>query len=131
MRGLAVLIAALLAGPVAAQSPDGDWLPTKVQVQALEATLIMPDGAGQLSYLHRTYRGITVDGRRLIVGMMVKPSPREAEGSNRTWPREAGVEILPGSTGGLVVMDGGCSVVNVRYDPESREVLAAFCNGDA
>jgi len=29
-----------------------------------------------------------------------------------------------------VVMDGGCSVINVEFELKSERVLSAFCNGD-
>ena len=30
-----------------------------------------------------------------------------------------------------VIMDGGCSVVNVRYNEETKSEVSVFCNGDA
>ncbi|HWX65502.1 MAG TPA: hypothetical protein VNZ27_03650 [Rhodanobacter sp.] len=27
------------------------------------------------------------------------------------------------------ILDGGCSVVNLKYDVEKKKVLAIFCNG--
>ena len=30
-----------------------------------------------------------------------------------------------------VIMDGGCSVINVRYNEETKSEVSVFCNGDA
>ena len=39
-----------------------------------------------------------------------------------TW---APIDELP------VIMDGGCSVINVRYNEETKSEVSVFCNGDA
>ena len=30
-----------------------------------------------------------------------------------------------------IIMDGGCSIINIKFDLKNKKVLSAFCNGDA
>ena len=59
-------------------------------------------------------------GRTVIAGVLVRPADGETGGPGI---RRVRANELP------VIEDGGCSVVNVLYDPKEDELLGAWCNG--
>ena len=59
-------------------------------------------------------------GRTVIVGVLLDPS---IDGGGPPRIHRVRLDQLPG------VNDGGCSIVNVVYDPGEDEIRAAWCNG--
>lgn len=78
----------------------------------------MPPNAFPLNTYVRYFAGEVADDRRLIVGTFLHD------------PENAGIRIVEREKI-PEVLDGGCDVVNLKYDIERKEVLALFCNGEA
>ena len=116
-------------------------------MDAVEARLKLPHGAGKLSEYARHY---ALDERGLVVGVYSPgyraPSPNETceelleDMTTRTVPCEeppgdrlpAGQRQWVGDTSKLPgISDGGCSVITVIYDPNAGIVKSANCNGVA
>jgi hypothetical protein len=117
----AVLIATILC---AASSPSAipqqgkdRWVPTLADVQELESHLTKPSPS-QLAKSTRFYYGFYEDGHQVIHGEIL------GEGSGR----DMKIHIAPTFP---VIFDGGCSVINLSYDPVKRVVLSLRCNGVA
>lgn len=109
--------AAACSGPSDAAA-DGSWTPSKTLVSEVEASLKMPPNAFPLNTYVRYFAGEVADDRRLIVGTFLHD------------PENAGIRIVEREKI-PEVLDGGCDVVNLKYDIERKEVLALFCNGEA
>lgn len=92
--------------------------PSTSLVAEIEASLKMPSKAFPLDTYVRYFAGEVADDRRLVVGTFLHD------------PKNAGVRIVEREKM-PEVLDGGCSVVNLKYDMERKEVLALFCNGEA
>jgi hypothetical protein len=91
----------------------GAWTPTAAQISDLEKQL---DG---ISDRARHYAGVTIDGRQIIKGVLLRGLPGEKPGVYVASEAE-----LP------LIADGGCSVINVDYDPVTQK-LSHTCNGYA
>lgn len=64
----------------------------------------------------RYYSGQAAHGHHLLIGEFVF-------GDEEPGVRVVSPEKAP------KILDGGCSVVNLKYDVEKKKVLAIFCNG--
>lgn len=95
---------------------SGQWAPTVQQVKDAEVHLVMPEGSKPLSTYARYYYGQTMQGRRLLIGEFVLGD--EQPGIRVVKPDKA-----------PKILDGGCSVVNLKYDIRQEKVVAIFCNG--
>lgn len=116
-------------------------------MEAVESRVKLPDGAKPLSYYARHYAlndeglvvGVYAPGYRapgphqsceeLLENMTSRPVPCEEDvgdrlpSGQRQWV--ANVNELP------LIMDGGCSVITVIYDPKASMVKSTTCNGEA
>jgi len=79
----------------------------------IEARVVMPKEAGPLNSYRRFY--YRKGGK--VVGVYVA-----GEKPGREW--------IARRVDAPLIMDGGCSVVNVHFDTSSKEIQA-FCNGVA
>jgi hypothetical protein len=96
---------------------EGRWVPTVKDISEVERKVRMPKGAAPLKTFTREYTGRIERGHRMIVG------------------------VYSGSSGEVVIakseqelysaFDGGCSIVEVKYDLTSHRVIDAFCHGEA
>jgi hypothetical protein len=91
--------------------------PARADVLALERTVHMPKGAQTLRAYARRYALRQEDGRSTLIGTYLLDAP-DAPG---LYLRAAPIGVL----------DGGCSVVHVRFDLTTREIVDTFCNGVA
>jgi len=114
----------------------------------IEDGVKLPEGARPLAKYARYY---AFDENGLVVGVYVPgyvaPNPDDGceelldDFTTRTvpCPSEAyGDRVLAGQrawVGGKdklpLIMDGGCSVITVIYDPKAGEVKSTYCNGQA
>ena len=114
---LAIGCAPAVAFPLAAAVHDG-WTPSTPLIKQVESHLKLPDGSKPLPAYARYYYGTLEHGHRVLVGEFV---------SGQTPP---GVHVVkPGHM--PKILDGGCSVINLRYDTEKKVVIALFCDGVA
>ncbi len=89
--------------------------PTTADVAALERVVRLPPQAEPIHAYARYYSLGAKDGREMLIGTYVLNAPDPPGRYIRTVP--------------VWVLDGGCSVVNVRFDLATRRVVGAFCNG--
>ena len=93
------------------------WVPTLEEIGELETKLQLPVGARPLKTFTREYAGIFEGGRQMIVG---------------TYSASSDTVIIAKSMQDLhMVYDGGCGIVQVKYDLTRHKVIDAFCHGVA
>ena len=140
---LAIVAVVLLAACATPVQLERDRL-----TDTIEARVKLPQGAGRLSDYARYY---AFDEQGMVLGVYVPgyewpdtdatcgeiledlsirevPCPAEPKGDNLLAGQRGWVDSkykLP------MVMDGGCSVVTVVYDPKSNRVKNVECNGGA
>ncbi|SEM20168.1 hypothetical protein SAMN05428989_3346 [Pseudoxanthomonas sp. GM95] len=110
-----MLLAALLMS--ACTGPDVRRLDGAQLMKTLEQQVTLPKGASPLSDYTRYYT-LTNDG--MLVGIYVK----DFDGGDRQ-AHLASEREMP------IFFDGGCSVIEVQYDPDANKVLRIRCNGIA
>ena len=88
-----------------------------VLMKDIERQLQLPRGAQPLHDYDRFY-ALEPRGKR-VIGVYVLSS----KAGQRRWLED--YRKLPS------VLDGGCAIVNVRYDIAAESIEAAFCNGFA
>lgn len=110
---VAIIVAILSASAVgnAANSPLD-----RNAVRRLERTLSLPSGAYRLASYDRYYTVDVIDSKRVIVGMFIH---RET-GKGRV--RIVSPDVLP------VPHDGGCAIIQIVADFESRQIVRVKCN---
>ncbi|WP_158755342.1 hypothetical protein [Dyella sp. S184] len=115
-RGALLFSLALLAFSASAQGPT-NWRPSEKLIGSVEASLTMPANTSLRSY-RRYYYGQVTHGHRLLMGTYVLS------------PNHAGVQIVSPAQSPKI-FDGGCSIINMKYDVERKKVVSIFCNGAA
>jgi hypothetical protein len=123
MRKLYWLLPSLFTFGVACSGSSGaaaqrPWTPTMALVSEVEASLELPEGAFPLNTYVRHFAGVAIEERRVVVGTFLQD------------PDGAGVRIVDLKKMPKV-LDGGCDVINLKYDIERKKVLELFCNGEA
>ena len=92
-------------------------------VEALEAAIVMPPGAGPLAAYRRQYGGTLEAGRRVIWGVFHVPGFASFP---KNEPPVAVFDHLP-----PIIADGGCSVVTLKFDVSAQRILWIERNGEA
>ncbi|HCH0556903.1 hypothetical protein [Pseudoxanthomonas winnipegensis] len=115
MRFTGILFAALLVS--ACTGPGAKDLDGAQLVKALEQQVKLPQDASPLSDYTRYYK-LTAEG--VLVGVYIKGFDGGDRQAHLVSERE-----LP------LILDGGCNVIHVQYDPGANKVLRVFCNGIA
>jgi hypothetical protein len=87
-------------------------------IKELEGKIQMPKGAAPLNTFTREYAGQIEHGHRVIVGL---------------YSASGGRIVIDKSPGELddSTLDGGCSIVNVKYDLTNHRVVDIRCHGEA
>lgn len=109
-----VLALLLLSG--CAIAGEAAWTPSPTLVAEVEAHLTLPVGSQPISSYSRYYYGRFEQGRRVLVGEFLLGDS------------SVGIHIVSPAAAPKV-LDGGCSVVNLTYDPAQKKVTSLFCNG--
>jgi hypothetical protein len=92
---------------------SGPWTPSDQQIAELEGLLQLPEMHHHLQDYARYYAGVTEGDRRIIIGVFLIP----VYGSDWTPGRHIVSDVyFP------IAFDFGCGLVNVRYDPSSKEI---------
>lgn len=116
LTGIAIL--AFVHPMVFAVPANTNWTPPASLIAEMEERLAMPMHASPLKSYLRYYSGITVKNRRMIVGIFLLDV-------DHAGIKITDVDNLPR------VFDGGCEVINVKYDVRKKRVVEIFCNGVA
>lgn len=115
------LIAALMSQSLTEPAP---WTPTswveafRPTIERLEQSLVLPAGADPMDSYARAW---WMDGH-LLHGLLVQPGMVQG--------LEAGRVLLPGPPP-YDVLDGGCGVIHVVYNPTPMRVESLVCNGES
>ncbi|AGK47507.1 hypothetical protein BTI_2233 [Burkholderia thailandensis MSMB121] len=112
-----VVLASLSVGMESRAQPIHEWTPTASLISKVESKISMPPGTLLNSYT-RYYYGLLQHRHRLLVGIFVR------DGGTST-VHITSQEKAP------AIFEGGCDVVNLKYDVDADKVLAVFCNGRA
>jgi len=116
----------VLAFPAAMPAASLPWTLDHKTIAILESVAKVPGGYGHapipLEKYARYYVGVVINGRRMIRGEFDFPNGPDG--------RRAGVYIV-GESGLPHTLDGGCSIVNLIYDPEAHKMVSIVCNGVA
>lgn len=97
-----------------ATSSGCSWKPSPAQIKQLERFLKLPEGRPLSSY-SRFYSGQISAGQHIIVGEFLKAESAKVQiVDEQKMPK---------------VLDGGCSVVHLKYNVEKKRVLQLTCNG--
>jgi hypothetical protein len=118
-RGAVAFVFVALAATVDARegTKSADPPPTLQVAHELERMLVLPKGAKSLFEYTRYYAMVVQDGRSMLRGEFVGgPSKIIVVKSEASLP---------------LIMDGGCSVVNVLFDVMAHKVVQIVCNGYA
>ncbi len=82
----------------------------------------MPAGARPIASYSRYYAGAQKDGRPIVHGTFVLDGLLKRPAAPINIVEE---QDMP------VILDGGCAIVNLQFDVQSKQVLSIFCNGEA
>jgi hypothetical protein len=117
LQGLGLLVVSFISMSVVAHEhlKVKSWTPTSELVGKVEAELTMPAGATLSSYA-RYYYGQISRGHRMLIGEFVLSSV--APGVHIVAPAK-----VP------KILDGGCSLIDLKYDVEKKVVVDLSCNG--
>jgi hypothetical protein len=117
LRALAVIACLNPISLVA--SAEIDWRPPAIPgrfITAIEKNLAMPNHALPLESYVRYYSGTIQNNRRMIFGTFILDPERASI-------KVVSIDKMPH------VFDGGCRVVNLKYDVTKKKIVALFCNG--
>ena len=123
---LSLVLAALLSGSSAPDLYRADgahaWRPATSTVSLLERTIRVPkDMGGPLNNFDRYYTGLYRNGRKIVFVELLNLSERP--------PGQGVVHVArPGDV--PMIADGGCSVIRLSYDPETKAFSDLQCNFD-
>jgi len=137
---LSAAVALFLSGCTSPEQHDRDQLTDRI-----ESLVKLPEGAERLAYFARTY---TFDERGLVVGVFASGnfapklddicSEMFEDFSSREVPCSPEFEsdrLLAGQRQWVdgedklpLILDGGCDVITIIYDPKADKVVSANCN---
>lgn len=98
------------------------------EIASLESAVVMPEGTDRLDGYTRFYAvsDDAIEARYLsntfVSGVIKQREPLEPLAPNI---------FLVGPNSLPIVMDGGCSVLSLRYDRRTHEITGPVCNGVA
>ena len=110
-----------MAAPHAGEPARKSWTPTAAMVADVESQLRMPKD-NVLGDYARYYYGEYEGGHRQLVGNFVHKG---------MFKQNAGVKIVSGEEDVPRVFDGGCLVIHVVFDADTKQVVLLKCNGRA
>jgi hypothetical protein len=92
----------------------GAWTPSDRQIAELEGLLQLPERHYVLQDYARYYAGVREGDRRIVIGVFLVP----VYGAYWT----TGIHVVSDVYFPIALFDAGCALVNVRYDPSSKEI---------
>lgn len=117
-RFAGTIVLGLVHSMVDAAPNNTVWDPPPSLIAVIEEHIAMPVHASPLKSYVRYYSGVTTNNRRMVIGKFLLDTVH------------AGIKISE-INGVPRVLDGGCSVVNLKYDVRKKKIVAIFCNGVA
>lgn len=117
MTSLLVLVLMAIHPMLHAEStekPNCTWVPADELIRKIEASLTMPSGHSLQEY-HRYYAGERYMDRPAVIGVFVRSD-------------QPGIDVVPQDELPRI-LDGGCSVVTMRYDVALDKIIYIRCNG--
>ena len=120
MVALAFTFAATLALADYPDQPDAWVQPPPEVVRQIENAIVMPGGAAPIGRYDRFYTLEWRGDRPVVIGAFIERRPEQSEGATyRLYgPQPFAIE------------GGGCSVLNLAYDPEDSTAPDLNCNAE-
>lgn len=118
--GSLVVLLMIAAGTGAAEprTPGSAWVPSLELIGDIESSIELPAEARPLATYARYYAGVTdEDGRRLVRAVYVAGGGK--------------VVIVGDETKLPSILDGGCDVIDLKYDVTNHRLVFATCHGYA
>lgn len=88
------------------------WVLDPAVVHRLEARIVMPEGAEPVGAYTRYYEAGFDHGRRTVFGLLTEDGDKQIHIGHRP-----------------IVLDRGCSVIQLTFDVASGQVTSIGCNG--
>ena len=115
-----------------AQNLVFDWTPQESNIRQLERKLRVPDQSYKLKDYVRHYWG-TIENETKILNAHYHVPLEEYKGVDFTikGTGTADTIVINSVEGPPTVFDGGCSVLRIRWNMKSGELISIHCNGVA
>jgi len=120
MHGLKVAAMIAASAQLACSSVHAaasEWVPTLADIQEVESHLSLPAAAAPLKTYTREYAGRVESGHHIVVGVL--------SGSGGHIVIDNSTDVPDGT------FDGGCGIINVKYDLTAHKLLRMECHGFA
>lgn len=133
MKELCIVFALLvMSAQTSAMEVEFAWTPLESNIRQLERKLRVPDQNYELKEYVRHYWG-TIEKETKILNAHYHIPFEEYTGRDFTIDGTgmADTIIINSVTGPPVIFDGGCSVLRIRWNMKSRELISINCNGVA
>jgi hypothetical protein len=121
VAGLSGAFMACFAVFASAEVVSAQKVPNLQTIASLETGLRLPKGAKPLASYDRYHAYTVVDGRTMIAGTLI--------GTRSGLPGK--ISLLSDLRQAPIVMDGGCNVIHLWWDPKTAHISAIACNGYA
>lgn len=131
MHKLPILsVCLLMVFPLVARASNVDWTPDANDIARMESVLRLASAEHispgtrppePLVKYARYYAGVSLNGHRMIRGVLIVVMPPYL--ATRPGISIVRKEDLP------IVMDGGCAIINLLYDPAVARTVWIRCNG--
>lgn len=115
---LQFIVAALATTTSCSDKGSQDLSDQTALIAQVEASVSLPEGASAIESFSRSY----TSDQGMIVGIYLRPELAGQESGSR-WV--ASREEMP------MILDGGCAMVTVLYDPDAKQFVEVYCNGVA
>jgi hypothetical protein len=130
---LSIIMTTFVIPYVAAETT---WTPDPATIQKLELAVGKAEGgsfqdvAVNIESYARYYAGTIEEGHRVVHGVFINADLQHLSALYRRGDAySAGIHIV--SRGQLPsVADGGCSIINVNYDADSRQLVSIHCHNE-
>jgi|SRR5581483_1245681 len=117
--------AVLLSCVGSTRAQDATWTPDRQAIDELESAVQLPawgpSRAHPVAEYARYYAGIVSNGRHLILAEFVGLGGMYV----------AGIHLVASRRDFPVIFDGGCAIINLRYDADAKRIEKLACNGQA
>ena len=111
-----ILFLAALSFSKAAFADESHWMPSEGEISLIEKKIVLPHGSSDLREYSRYYSGRTDKSGKYVIAVFVLDG------------HEPGVKIVSPKKMPLV-LDGGCTNIDLLYDVKKNLVVNLSCNG--
>jgi hypothetical protein len=114
---VAMIAASALLACANGSGAASEWVPTLADIHEVESHLKLPAAAALLKTYTREYAGHVESGHHIVVGVF--------SGSGGNIVIDKSTDVPDGT------LDGGCGIIDVKYDLTAHKLLRMECHGFA